>query len=62
MVGQKGSDEMMVENLIADPADRHRSDELLAEAFGLTGQGRAAEPDHRPVVTTTVAERGPAAT
>ncbi|MBY3555778.1 MsnO8 family LLM class oxidoreductase [Modestobacter lapidis] len=35
MVAESGADELMVQNLIADPADRRRSHELLAEAFGL---------------------------
>ncbi|WP_405094512.1 MsnO8 family LLM class oxidoreductase [Micromonospora sp. NBC_01412] len=36
MVRESGADELMIQNLIADPADRRRSHELLAEAFGLT--------------------------
>ncbi|WP_127480698.1 MsnO8 family LLM class oxidoreductase [Nocardioides pantholopis] len=36
MVAESGADEVMVQNLIADPDDRIRSHELLARAFGLT--------------------------
>lgn len=35
MAEESGADEIMVQNMIPDPADRHRSHELLAEAFGL---------------------------
>ncbi|MGW1783677.1 LLM class flavin-dependent oxidoreductase [Streptomyces sp. NPDC002143] len=36
MAEESGADEIMVQNMIPDPADRHRSHSLLAEAFGLT--------------------------
>lgn len=36
MVEESGADEVMVQNLIADPADRLRSHTLLAEAFEIT--------------------------
>jgi luciferase family oxidoreductase group 1 len=36
MVADSGADELMIQNLIADPADRRHSHELLAQAFGLT--------------------------
>ena len=39
MIEQSGADEVMVQNLIADPVDRHRSHALLAEVYGL--QARA---------------------
>ena len=35
MVEESGADEVMVQDLIADPVDRRRSHELLAEAFAL---------------------------
>ncbi len=35
MVEESGADEVMIQNMIADPADRLRSHELLARAFGL---------------------------
>lgn len=35
MVAESGADELMVQDLIADPADRRRSHRLLAESFGL---------------------------
>lgn len=35
MIEESGADEVMIQNMIADPADRRRSHELLAEAFGL---------------------------
>ncbi|WP_182525125.1 MsnO8 family LLM class oxidoreductase [Nocardioides dongkuii] len=35
MVEESGADELMIQNLIADPADRMRSHELLAEVFGI---------------------------
>lgn len=36
MVEESGADELMVQDLIADPVDRRRSHELLATAFGLS--------------------------
>lgn len=36
MVQESGADELMIQNLIADPADRMSSHELLADMFGLT--------------------------
>ncbi|KIP52818.1 LLM class flavin-dependent oxidoreductase [Leucobacter komagatae] len=36
MVEETGADEVMVQSMIPDPAERHRSHELLAEAFGIT--------------------------
>jgi alkanesulfonate monooxygenase SsuD/methylene tetrahydromethanopterin reductase-like flavin-dependent oxidoreductase (luciferase family) len=48
MLEESGADELMIQNLIADPADRRRSHELLAQMFGLTPQ-----PD--PVVGAVVA-------
>lgn len=41
MTADSGADEVMVQDLIADPAARRHSHELLAEAFGLR---RSAEP------------------
>lgn len=35
MLEESGADELMVQNLIADPGDRRRSHALLAEMFGL---------------------------
>lgn len=35
MVAESGADEIMVQDLVADPVDRRRSHELLAGAFGL---------------------------
>lgn len=35
MVEESGADELMIQDLIADPAARRRSHELLAETFGL---------------------------
>jgi luciferase family oxidoreductase group 1 len=35
MLDESGADELMVQNLIADPGDRRRSHELLAQAFGV---------------------------
>jgi len=35
MLEESGADELMVQNLIADPADRRRSHALLAEAYGV---------------------------
>lgn len=35
MLEHSGADELMVQNLIADPTDRRRSHDLLASAFGL---------------------------
>ncbi|GEM_PF-1219475 len=34
MITESQADEVMIQDLIADPADRRRSHELLAEAFG----------------------------
>lgn len=42
MVEESGADELMIQDLIADPADRRRSHALLAEAFGLTPQPEPA--------------------
>jgi luciferase family oxidoreductase group 1 len=41
MINESGADEVMVQNMIADPADRHRSHALLAEAFGLVPSDQA---------------------
>lgn len=38
MIDESGADELMVQDLIADPADRRRSHALLAEAFGIAGR------------------------
>ncbi|TCJ77020.1 UNVERIFIED_ORG: luciferase family oxidoreductase group 1 [Dietzia maris] len=35
MIAESGADEVMIQDLIADPADRRRSRELLAREFGL---------------------------
>ena len=35
MVAESGADEILVQNMIASPEDRHRSHQLLAEAFEL---------------------------
>ncbi len=39
MVEESGADELMVQDLIADPVARRRSHALLADAFGVTGRG-----------------------
>ena len=39
MVAESGADEVMVQDLIADPVDRRRSHELLAQVFGLGTTG-----------------------
>ncbi|GAA0965175.1 LLM class flavin-dependent oxidoreductase [Actinocorallia libanotica] len=39
MAAESGADEIMIQNMIAEPADRHRSHELLATAFGLRTAG-----------------------
>jgi luciferase family oxidoreductase group 1 len=45
MLVESGADEIMVQDLIADPADRRRSHELLAQAFDLPRpQGGADAP------------------
>ncbi|MDN5895288.1 hypothetical protein BSP109_02149 [Brevibacterium sp. Mu109] len=36
MLDESGADELMVQDMIADPADRRHSHKLLAGAFGLT--------------------------
>lgn len=41
MIEESGADEIMVQDLIADPAARRRSHELLAQSFGLTPYGHA---------------------
>jgi luciferase family oxidoreductase group 1 len=38
MAAESGADELMVQDLIADPVDRRRSHQLLAEAFGLAAR------------------------
>lgn len=38
MVEESGADELMIQDLIADPSTRRRSHELLAQAFDLTPQ------------------------
>ena len=43
MVAESGADELMIQDLIADPAARRRSHELLAQAFGITPQPDPAE-------------------
>lgn len=35
MMAESGADELMVQDLLADPAARQRSHALLAEAFGV---------------------------
>lgn len=42
MVEESGADELMIQDLIADPVARRRSHALLAEAFGLTPQPEPA--------------------
>lgn len=42
MVQESGADEIMVQNLIADPQDRQRSHERLAEMFGLEPRAAVA--------------------
>jgi luciferase family oxidoreductase group 1 len=39
MVAESQADEVMVQNLISDPRDRHRSHQLLAEVFDLPKRG-----------------------
>ena len=39
MVAESGADEVVVQDLIADPVDRRRSHELLAQVFGLGTTG-----------------------
>lgn len=43
MIEESGADELMIQDLLADPADRRRSHELLAEQFGLTAPEQTAE-------------------
>ena len=45
MVEESGADELMIQDLIADPADRRRSHELLAQAFDLKPQPEPAETE-----------------
>lgn len=45
MVAESGADEVMVQDMIADPADRRRSHRLLAEAFGLEGRHKPDSTD-----------------
>ncbi|MCD4533107.1 MsnO8 family LLM class oxidoreductase [Nocardioides sp. cx-169] len=42
MVEASGADELMIQDLIADPADRMRSHELLADMFALTPSPRTS--------------------
>lgn len=42
MVAESGADEVMVQDLIAEPAARRRSHELLAQAFGLADADSSA--------------------
>lgn len=48
MIEQSGADELMIQNLIADPADRRRSHELLARSFGLTPR-KPTQPEESTV-------------
>jgi hypothetical protein len=36
MIERSGADEVIIQNMIADPSDRARSHERLARIFGLT--------------------------
>ncbi len=44
LLSRSGADELMLMCSTHDPADRVRSYELIAEAFGLEGRGRARRP------------------
>lgn len=46
MVAESGADELMVQDLIADPVARRRSHDLLAQAFDLTPRPGPAMADH----------------
>jgi luciferase family oxidoreductase group 1 len=48
MAEESQADEIMIQDMIADPALRRRSHELLAEAFGLP---RGPEPEPEPVAS-----------
>lgn len=51
MLAESGADELMIQDLIADPVARRRSHELLAQAFGLTPPEVAiTHPTSRPPV------------
>ncbi len=53
MIEASGADELMIQNLIADPADRRRSHELLAELFDL----RPRRDENRSLTSASVAGR-----
>ena len=44
MIEQSGADEIIVQDMIADPEDRHRSHERLAKAFDLDGGPAQPQP------------------
>ena len=44
MAEESGADELMLQDLIADPADRHRSHARIAHAFGLSPRRTEDEP------------------
>ena len=48
MADESGADELMIQDLIAEPETRRRSHELLAEAFDLTPRSLAAAPGRGP--------------
>lgn len=48
MIEESGADELMIQDLIADPAARRRSHELLADAFGLTPRPVTDEAEPEP--------------
>lgn len=55
MIEESGADEVMVQNMIADPAQRRHSHALLAETFGLTS--REIPSSDRTEVTKAAASR-----
>lgn len=52
MAGDSGADEIMIQDLIADPEDRRRSHALLAEAFGLTPYAAPGAADESATTAT----------
>lgn len=52
MAGDSGADEIMIQDLIADPEDRRWSHALLAEAFGLTPYATPGAADESATTAT----------
>ncbi|WP_255649308.1 hypothetical protein [Frankia sp. ArI3] len=53
MLAESRADELMVQNLIADPADRRRSHELLAAMFDLQPAAGVAPAGAHPDLSGT---------